>query len=51
VLLGQGVAATRMDVRALGGSGAAVGGNPNRLELTVEGAQGKTSPNGRSGGG
>jgi outer membrane protein OmpA-like peptidoglycan-associated protein len=51
VLLGQGVAATRMDVRALGGSGAAAGGDPNRLELTVEGAQGKTSPNGRSGGG
>lgn len=51
VLLGQGVAATRMDIRALGGSGASAGGDPNRLELAVEGAQGKTSPNGRSGGG
>jgi outer membrane protein OmpA-like peptidoglycan-associated protein len=50
VLLDQGVAATRMDVRALGGSGG-VNGDPNRLELTVEGAPRGAAPNGRAGGG
>lgn len=50
VLLGQGVAATRMDVRALGGSGGG-SGDPNRLELTVEDASGAAPAKRRSGGG